>query len=223
MAGKLITERGRRLAPRIDHTLLKADATPTMVAALCEEARMYGFASVCVNPVMVRTAAMELSGSRVRVGTVIGFPLGAATKSTKAFEVREAVDAGAEELDMVLAVGLLKAGETERVADDIAAVVKAGQGRGVKVILETWLLNDEEKRRACRLAVDGGAKFVKTSTGFGGGGATVGDIRLMRQAVGSSFGVKASGGIRSFKDAENMLAAGADRLGTSSGVAMVTT
>ncbi|MGE5554109.1 MAG: deoxyribose-phosphate aldolase [Betaproteobacteria bacterium] len=209
------------LAKLIDHTLLKPDATPEAIARLCGEAAEYGFASVCVNPGNVALAAALLRGSEVKVCTVIGFPLGATTPLAKAFEARDAVANGADELDMVLNVGALKAGDEALVARDIRAVVEAAGGRLVKVILETGLLTEEEKVRACLLAKEAGAGFVKTSTGFGPGGATVEDVRLMRQAVGPDFGVKASGGIRDRVTAERMVAAGATRLGTSSGVAII--
>lgn len=209
------------LAKLIDHTLLKPDATPEAIARLCREAVEHGFASVCVNPANVARAATHLRDTPVKVCTVIGFPLGATTPLVKAFEVRDAVANGADELDMVLNVGALKAGDHGLVARDIRSVVEAAGGRLVKVILETGLLTDEEKVAACRLAVEAGASFVKTSTGFGPGGATVEDVRLMRATVGPDLGVKASGGIRDRAAAERMVEAGATRLGTSSGVAIV--
>ncbi|MDI6869738.1 MAG: deoxyribose-phosphate aldolase [Bacillota bacterium] len=209
------------LARLIDHTLLKPEATPEAVARLCAEAVEYGFASACVNPVNVARAASLLRGTPVKVCTVIGFPLGATASLVKAVEVRNAVADGADELDMVLNVGALKAGDHALVARDIRAVVEAAGGRVVKVILETALLTDEEKVEACLLTKEAGAAFVKTSTGFGPGGATVEDVALMRRTVGPEFGVKASGGIRDRATAERMVAAGATRLGTSSGVAIV--
>ena len=217
-----ITEQGARVAPYIDHTLLKAEAIAGNVEAVCHEAEHYGFAAVCVNPSMVPVVEPLLHDSGVKVCTVIGFPLGATTTAAKQFESAEAVQNGASELDMVIAVGRLKGGDSAYVLDDIRAVVKAAQGHTVKVILETSLLSDPEKTQACRLAVDAGADFVKTSTGFGGGGATVEDISLMRTAVGPDFGVKASGGIRSLDDALRMLDSGATRIGASDSVAIVT-
>ena len=209
------------LATYIDHTLLKPAATAADVKTLCTEAREYGFAAVCINPVFVPLAARELSGSPVKVCTVIGFPLGATTSGTKAHEAAEAVGEGATEIDMVLALGATKSGDLDYARDDIEAVVHAAAGNAVKLILETCLLSDEEKVAACRLAVEAGTSFVKTSTGFGGGGATAADIRLMRDAVGPDFGVKASGGIRRREDALAMIEAGATRIGTSSSVAIV--
>ncbi|MGE5508660.1 MAG: deoxyribose-phosphate aldolase [Chitinophagales bacterium] len=209
------------LAKLIDHTLLKPDAAPEAIAKLCGEAKTHGFASVCVNPCNVARAADLLRGSAVKVCTVIGFPLGASTHLTKAFEVRDAIANGADELDMVLNVGALKAQEYQVVQRDIEAVVDAAQGRIVKVILETGLLTDREKIKACELAKAAGASFVKTSTGFGPGGATVEDVQLMRKTVGPELGVKASGGVRDRETALRMVAAGATRIGTSSGVAIV--
>jgi deoxyribose-phosphate aldolase len=214
-------ERGHQLASLIDHTLLKPDAMPEAIERLCREAAEYGFASVCVNPGNVVRAARLLRGTRVNVCTVIGFPLGATTSLAKAFEARDAVAGGADELDMVLNVGALKAGDETLVSRDIRAVVEAADGRVVKVILETGLLTEEEKVRACLLVKEAGAAFVKTSTGFGPGGATVEDVQLMRRTVGPDFGVKASGGIRDRETAERMVAAGAIRLGTSSGVGII--
>lgn len=212
---------GGALAPLIDHTLLKPEATPEAVARLCAEAVEHGFASVCVNPVHTDQAARLVKGTQVKVCTVIGFPLGANTPETKAFEAADAVSRGADELDMVLNVGALKGGDYALVERDISGVVKAAGGRVVKVILETALLSHDEKVKACELAVRAGAAFVKTSTGFGPGGATVDDVRLMRQVVGPDFGVKASGGIRDRETARRMVEAGANRLGTSSGVVIV--
>ncbi|MFV9504804.1 MAG: deoxyribose-phosphate aldolase [Oscillochloridaceae bacterium umkhey_bin13] len=211
------------LARLIDHTLLRPEATPAQIVTLCAEARRYGFASVCVNPSHVARCANLLADSGVAVCTVIGFPLGATSTSAKAFEAGEAVSAGARELDMVINVGMLKAGELRTVTDDIFAVVAIGHGAGaiVKVIIETALLNEREKILACLLAMRAGADFVKTSTGFLGGGATVADIQLMRRVVGPERGVKASGGIRSLADALALRAAGADRLGASAGVTIM--
>ncbi|MCG0238715.1 MAG: deoxyribose-phosphate aldolase [Firmicutes bacterium] len=212
----------RALARLIDHTLLKPEATEEQIRRLCAEARHYGFAAVCVNPWWVPLCVQELKGTGVKVATVIGFPLGATTTEAKAFEARQAVEAGADELDMVMNVGALKSGHLDRVQEDIAAVVRAAAGRMVKVILETGLLTDEEKVTACRLAVAAGAHFVKTSTGFGPGGATVADVSLMRRTVGDQVGVKASGGIRDHATAVAMVEAGATRIGASSSVAIVT-
>lgn len=210
------------LAMYIDHTLLKPGATDAEIRALCREAREHRFASVCVNPGWVPLAARELAGTGIRVCTVIGFPLGATTTRAKAFEARDAVDNGAHELDMVLAVGKLRSGDLAAVYQDIRNVVMASDGRLVKVILETSLLTDEEKAIACFLCAAAGAHFVKTSTGFGGGGATVEDIAMMRRIVGPGMGVKASGGVRDAAAAVAMLKAGASRIGTSSSVAIAT-
>ncbi|WP_404443792.1 deoxyribose-phosphate aldolase [Sutcliffiella horikoshii] len=206
----------------IDHTLLKADTKKEQVEVLCQEAREYNFASVCVNPTWVKTSAELLEGSNVKVCTVIGFPLGANTPEVKAFETTNAIENGATEVDMVINMGALKDGDNELVERDIRAVVEAAKGRALtKVIIETCLLTDEEKVRACQLAVKAGADYVKTSTGFSTGGATVADIALMRQTVGPEIGVKASGGVRDAKGAEEMIAAGATRIGASSGIAIV--
>jgi len=180
----------------IDHTLLKPDATAAMIDRLCAEAKQHQFAAVCVNPTWVRRAAQLLAGTGVKVCTVIGFPLGATTPAAKAAETRDAVAGGAAEVDMVLNIGALKSGELELVRQDIAAVVEAAGGALVKVILETGLLSDAEKVTACKLSVAAGAHFVKTSTGFGPGGATLEDVALLRQTVGPAIGVKASGGVR---------------------------
>lgn len=209
------------LAKYIDNTLLKSAATPEQIKALCEESVRYGFASVCVNPGYVKLAAECLEGTDVNVCTVIGFPLGANTTAVKAFEAQMAADEGAVELDMVINVGALKAGDDETVFNDIAAVVKAGGGKLVKVIIETFLLTDEEKVRACQLAVKAGADYVKTCTGFCGGGANTHDIALMRETVGPDIGVKASGGVRTREDALALIEAGATRIGTSSGKAII--
>jgi len=209
------------LARYIDHTLLKPDATREQIVQLCEEARQYKFASVCINPGFVALCSSLLKGSGVKVCTVIGFPLGATTTVAKAMETRDAIANGAEEIDMVINVGALKAGQDELVRRDIQAVVEAAGGFIVKVILETALLTDDEKVRACQLAKAAGADFVKTSTGFGGGGATVHDIALMRRTVGEFMGVKASGGIRDFETAQEMIRAGATRIGASASVSIV--
>ncbi|OWA33270.1 deoxyribose-phosphate aldolase [Saccharibacillus sp. O16] len=207
------------LASMIDHTLLRADAAESEVAKLIEEAKTYTFASVCVNPTWVAYSAERLAGSGVKVCTVIGFPLGASTPETKAFETRDAIEKGADEVDMVINVGALKSSNAELVERDIRAVVEAAAGKAlVKVIIETCLLTDEEKVLACELAVRAGADFVKTSTGFSTGGATAEDVALMRKTVGPEIGVKASGGVRSREDMEKMIAAGATRIGASSGV-----
>ncbi|GGJ63079.1 deoxyribose-phosphate aldolase [Anoxybacillus voinovskiensis] len=210
------------IAKMIDHTLLKANTTKAQIVQLCEEAKEYRFASVCVNPTWVATAAELLKGTDVKVCTVIGFPLGANTPETKAFETKDAIEKGATEVDMVINIGALKDGDDALVERDIRAVVEAAKGKAlVKVIIETCLLSEEEKVRACRLAVQAGADYVKTSTGFSTGGATVEDIALMRKTVGPNIGVKASGGVRDLQGAEAMIEAGATRIGTSSGVAIV--
>lgn len=212
----------KTIAAAIDHTLLKPEATKDQIIKLCTEAKEYSFASVCVNPAWVSAAAAELSGSSVKVCTVIGFPLGASTSAVKAFETEDAIGNGAEEIDMVLNIGALKSGDTNLVKQDIEAVVQAAKGKAiVKVILETCLLSDDEKRTASKLAKEAGADFVKTSTGFSTNGATVEDIKLMREAVGPEMGVKASGGVRSLEDLEQMMEAGATRIGASSGVAIM--
>lgn len=211
-----------KLASMIDHTLLKPEAAKSEIEKLCNEARSYSFCSVCVNPANVRQAAGLLQGSGVKVCTVIGFPLGASTPVIKAMEARDAIANGATEVDMVINVGALKSGDYDLCARDIKAVVDAaGDQALVKVIIETCLLTDEEKRKACQLAKNAGAHFVKTSTGFGKGGATVEDVMLMRQVVGPEMGVKASGGVRDRETAEKMFRAGANRFGTSAGVAIV--
>ena len=211
------------LARMIDHTLLKANATEAEIVKLAEEAKEYKFASVCVNPTWVQKAAEILKDAEeVKVCTVIGFPLGATTSETKAFETKNAIEKGATEVDMVINIGALKDKQYDLVEKDIKAVVDAAKGKALtKVIIETCLLNDEEKEIACKLSVKAGADFVKTSTGFSTGGATVEDIALMRKTVGPDVGVKASGGVRSLEDAQNMIEAGATRIGASSGVAIV--
>lgn len=207
------------LAGMIDHTLLRADATKAEITKLIEEAKKYQFASVCINPTWVAYSAKQLSGTQVKVCTVIGFPLGASTSAVKAFEAKDAVENGATEVDMVINIGALKDGQDDLVEQDIKAVVDAVSGNAlVKVIIETCLLNDEEKARACRLAVKAGADYVKTSTGFSVGGATPEDIELMRKTVGEHVGVKASGGVRSLEDMNKMIESGATRIGASSGV-----
>ncbi|MCL6604504.1 MAG: deoxyribose-phosphate aldolase [Paenibacillus sp.] len=210
------------LSRMIDHTLLKADARKEEIIKLAEEAKEYKFASVCVNPAWVAVAHEVLKDTpEVKVCTVIGFPLGASTPETKAFETSNAIANGAGEVDMVINIGALKGGDDEWVRRDIAAVVDAARGKALtKVIIETSLLSDEEKVRACKLAVEAGADFVKTSTGFSTGGATKEDIALMRATVGPDIGVKASGGVRSAEDALVMVGVGATRIGTSGGVAI---
>lgn len=205
----------------IDHTLLKPQATASQVDALCQQAREHGFYSVCVNGVYVARALAALEGSGVQVCAVVGFPLGASTPAAKAAEARDAVALGATEIDMVLHIGALIDGRLEEVEQDIRAVVQASDPYPVKVILETGLLEDAHKVAACQAAVRAGAAFVKTSTGFGHGGATAHDVALMRRAVGDACGVKASGGIRDLATAHEMLRAGANRLGCSSSVAIV--
>ncbi len=211
------------IASMIDHTLLKPDATADQIAQLCYEARKYSFASVCVNPTHVKLCAELLQGTNVKVCTVIGFPLGASAPEVKAFEAQQAINDGATEIDMVINIGALKAEDYTLVARDIREVVNVGHTANalVKVIIETALLDDEEKVKACLLSKEAGADFVKTSTGFSGGGATVEDIALMRRVVGPDMGVKASGGVRNFEDAQNMVKAGATRLGASAGVKIV--
>lgn len=207
-----------QLAKMIDHTLLRADATRNELTKLTEEAKQYQFASVCVNPGWVSYAAEQLKGTGVDICTVIGFPLGASTSETKAFETKDAIAKGATEVDMVINIGALKDGNDDAVEQDIRAVVEAAAGTLVKVIIETCLLTDDEKVRACQAAVRAGADFVKTSTGFSTGGATPEDIALMRRTVGPDVGVKASGGVRSLEDMQKMIEAGATRIGASSGV-----
>ncbi len=205
----------------IDHTLLKADANKEQILFLIDEAKKYEFAGVCVNPTWVKTAAEFLKDSAVKVCTVIGFPLGASTSAVKAFEAKDAIANGADEIDMVINIGALKSRNLKLVEDDIKAVVEASGSKLVKVIIETCLLTDEEKVEACQLAKLVGADFVKTSTGFSTGGATVENIELMREAVGPTMGVKASGGARTLEAAQDFIKAGATRIGTSSGVAIM--
>jgi deoxyribose-phosphate aldolase len=211
------------LAKMIDHTLLKPDATQEQIAQLCFEARKHGFASVCINPTWVELCSKLLEGSSVKVCTVIGFPLGATSPEVKAFETQVALDHGATEIDMVINVGALKARDLELVARDIRGVVTIAHAGKVivKVIIEAILLTDEEKTIACLLAKEAGADFVKTSTGFASGGATVHDVALMRRVVGPEMGVKAAGGVRTYEDAENMIKAGATRIGASAGVKII--
>jgi len=209
------------LAPYIDHTILKPEATQDMVRTLCAEAREYGFASVCVNSCHTRLVAEALAGSPVLTCVVIGFPLGAMSTAAKVFETQQAVRDGAQEIDMVINVGAIKDGRWEFVQDDIYSVVTAARPAKVKVILETCLLTDDEKLRACEVSVAAGAAFVKTSTGFSSGGATLADVALMNSTVAGQALVKASGGIRDAATARAMIEAGADRIGTSNGVAII--
>jgi len=208
------------IAALIDHTLLRPDATAADVVRLCAEAREFGFAAVCVNPCRAKLAAAELDGCGVNVCTVVGFPLGANATEAKVFETRLALDQGAREIDMVINIGELKGKNEDAVSADIRAVVEAAHAKSaiVKAILETALLHDTEKAAACRIAQLAGADFVKTSTGFGPGGATVEDVALLRRAVGPHMGVKASGGIRTLEDLKKMVAAGASRIGASASV-----
>ncbi len=213
----------RGLASRIDHTLLRPDATDREIAKLCEEAHCFGFATVCVQPLWVPLAARALEGSRARVCTVIGFPHGATRSEVKAYETQLAVGQGAREVDMVIPVGAMKSGDLRTVAGHIRAVVRAAvPGVITKVILETAFLTDAEKTAACRIARDEGATFVKTSTGFGPSGATVADVKLMREAVGPGMGVKAAGGIRDRETAIRMVEAGATRIGASASIRIAT-
>lgn len=208
-------------AAMIDHTLLKADATRDQIATICEEAKKYVFASVCVNPTWVKYSAELLAGTEVKVCTVIGFPLGASTSTVKAFETKDAIANGAGEIDMVINIGAMKNGEFDLVRDDIKAVVDAANGTLVKVIIESCLLTDEEKVKACEISKAAGVDFVKTSTGFASAGATSHDVALMRKTVGAEIGVKASGGIRDYETAMEMINAGANRLGVSASIAIV--
>jgi deoxyribose-phosphate aldolase len=221
MRSKKEWDKNMNLAKYIDHTLLKPQATKKDLNILCTEAIEHGFAAVCVNPCNVRYCADLLNGSGVKLASVVGFPLGASLAGIKAAETIRAIADGANEIDMVINVGALKDGEDEAVLEDIIAVVKAAVGKTVKVIIETCLLNDNEKVKACQLAKEAGAHFVKTSTGFSTGGATVEDVKLMKETVGSTMEVKASGAVRSYDDAIRMIEAGATRIGTSSGVSIV--
>ena len=209
------------IAKYIDHTLLAPDAAKSAIEKLCEEASEYKFASVCVNSCWVSLAADLLKDSSVKVCTVVGFPLGAMDTVSKAYEAAKAVENGADEVDMVINIGYLKSGMLDAVLEDIVAVRKATEGKLLKVIIETCLLTDDEKIEACRIAERAGADFVKTSTGFSTGGATVEDVALMHEAVGGRIKVKASGGIRTLADAEAMIRAGASRIGASAGVSIV--
>ena len=211
----------KNIASIIDHTILKADATKEAVEKICKEAIEYKFASVCINPANIALCAELLKGSGVKVCTVIGFPLGANTSEVKAFETKDAIEKGANEVDMVINIGKLKDKDYDYVKKDIEAVVEAAKGKALtKVIIETCLLTDEEKVKACELAKEAGADFVKTSTGFSTGGSTPEDIKLMRETVGPEMGVKASGGVRSLKDAKAVIENGATRIGASASVAI---
>lgn len=212
---------GKNLASLIDHTLLRPDATERDIERHCDEARVNHFFGVCVNGSWVAIARRMLEGSSVKVISVAGFPLGAMTADAKRRETERAVEDGADEIDFVINIGRLKQGDTRYILDEIAAAVRAAGGRTVKAILETCFLSRDEKILACRLAMEGGARFVKTSTGFASSGATVQDVKLMREIVGPGFGVKASGGIRNRETAIAMLEAGANRLGTSASVAII--
>jgi deoxyribose-phosphate aldolase len=207
----------------IDHTLLKPEATPAEIEKLCNEAKEYHFAAACVNPPYVKQCAASLRGTDVDVAAVVGFPLGAHTTETKVFETKQAIADGAREIDMVINIGALKAKQYDFVRDDIRAVCDAAHAGGalLKVIIEAALLTDDEKVRACELSKEAGADFVKTSTGFGPGGATVHDVALMARTVGGELGVKAAGGIRNYEQAQAMIAAGATRIGASAGVKIV--
>lgn len=213
----------QELAKYIDHTLLKPDATKNDIERLCQEARQYGFYSVCVNSCRVALARYFLEDSDVKVCSVVGFPLGAMDGDAKRYETEVAVDEGAHEIDVVINIGLLKDGENQKVLRELRDIVEAADDRIVKVIIETCLLTEEEKLRACELILDSGAKFVKTSTGFSTGGATIEDVKLLRNAVGEKFGVKAAGGISDAKTAIAMIEAGANRIGTSKGVKIIQT
>lgn len=211
----------KKIASMIDHTILKADASKEAVEKICREALEYKFASVCINPSNIELAAKMLKGSEVKVCTVIGFPLGANTTEVKAFETIDAIKKGADEVDMVINIAKLKDGDFDYVKNDIKAVVDAADKKAItKVIIESCLLTDEEKVKACELAKEAKADFVKTSTGFSTGGSTPADIKLMRETVGPEMGVKASGGVRSLKDAEAVINAGATRIGASASIAI---
>lgn len=209
------------IAKYIDHTLLAPDATKSAIEKLCKEASEYKFASVCVNSCWVSLAADLLKDSSVKVCTVVGFPLGAMDTVSKAYEAAKAVENGADEVDMVINIGYLKSGMLDAVLEDIVAVRKATEGKLLKVIIETCLLTDDEKRTACELSEKAGADFVKTSTGFSKGGATLHDVELMKSVVGDRLGVKASGGVRDYATAKAMIDAGATRIGASAGIAIV--
>ena len=212
----------KAMAKYIDHTILKPDASLAQVKKVCDEAKEYNFASVCVNTGYVKFVAEQLAGTDVKPCVVVGFPLGACTTEAKAFEAKDAIEKGAKEVDMVINIGAIKSNDWDLVEKDIAALVDTCKGKALlKVILETCLLTDDEKVMACQICKKVGADFVKTSTGFSTGGATVEDVKLMRETVGPEMGVKASGGVRTYEDAVAMIKAGASRLGASSGVAIV--
>ncbi len=211
----------KELAKYIDHTLLKPDATKKDIEELCDEAKNYNFASVCINPYYVKYCSGKLKNSAVKVCTVIGFPLGANITEIKKAEVTQAIKDGAEELDMVMNIGSLKSGNYENVFQDIKSVVETAEGKCVKVIIETCLLTESEKIKACELSKKAGANFVKTSTGFSSGGATIEDVKLMKKVIGEKMKIKASGGIHSYEEAIAMIEAGANRLGASAGVKIV--
>ena len=209
------------ISKMIDHTLLKASATQADIKRICSEAKQYGFASVCVNSCYAKLVTSQLKGTGVKTGCVVGFPLGAMSTAAKAQEARCAVEDGASEIDMVINVGALKEGNDFYVEEDISAVVEAAKPAIVKVIIETCLLTDEEKVKACELSESAGAAFVKTSTGFSTGGANVHDVALMKKTVGNRLQVKASGGIHTPQQAQELIAAGADRIGASNGIALL--
>jgi deoxyribose-phosphate aldolase len=211
----------QELARMIDHSLLRPQSTRVELKKLCDEALLYGFKAVCVNPIHVADAFSILKGSDVIVCSVIGFPFGTHPPQIKAAETREVIRLGAQEIDMVIQVGALKEGRNSEVVEDIRAVVDVASGSPVKVILETCYLTEEEKIRGCKLAMEAGASFVKTSTGFGSAGATLEDVKLMRKVIGKNFGLKAAGGIRTLEDALKMIEAGANRLGLSGSVAII--
>lgn len=210
-----------KLEKYIDHTLLKPDATKAEIIKVCDEAKEYNFASVCVNEYYTGLVAKELAGSDVKVCTVVGFPLGASTTAVKVAETKSAISAGAEEIDMVINIGALKDGDNDYVREDIRQIKEATGDKVLKVIIETCLLTEEEKIRACQLSVEAGADFVKTSTGFSKGGSTPEDVALMKKTVDGKALVKASGGVRSYEDAMAVIQAGADRIGASAGIAIV--
>ena len=219
MDSRLLTP--NQLAAYIDHTLLRADATAADIKKLCTEAREYSFCCVCVNGAWVRFARSLLEGSAIKVASTAGFPLGAMTTDVKCYETQNAIADGAQEIDVVLNIGRLKQGDDHYVFYELCEIVQVAEGRTVKVILETCLLSQDEKIRACRMAMDSGAQFAKTSTGLSSGGATVEDVALMRKTVGPAFGVKAAGGIRNAATALAMIDAGATRIGASTGVAII--
>lgn len=222
-ANRIVIHAPADVAPFIDHTLLKPDATRSQIERLCDEAVRYKFYAVCVNPFWVPYCSRSLKGKKVKVCTVAGFPLGAVDSRTKEFEAMNAIERGADEVDMVINIGALKSGDRKVVEEDVRSVIRTCKGTAVvKVIIETCLLSDDEKVLACEIAKDAGADFVKTSTGFSSAGATAEDVALMRRVVGSTMGVKASGGIRTFEDAKRMLLSGATRIGASASVRIVT-